>query len=256
MTIAKIRAAGASEVIQKGETWREADKYLREDILTKNKNGVYVPPFDHPDVWTGTSSMIEEIAVQMGRVKPDAIVCSVGGGGLLCGLMQGLDQVWQGASKDVRVLAVETKGAESLNASLEAGELVTLPCITSMATSLGCTRVAEKAFEYARRDNVTSVVLSDAEAAMGCWRFADDERILVEAACGVSLAVCYDGRLKTILPDLTPESKVVIVVCGGSIITLDILAEWKKKYVDVERLATNNEEVPSTLSAPTISSSK
>ena len=249
MMIAKIKAAGATDVIQHGKTWREADKFLREKILAENNNGVYIPPFDHPAIWTGASSMVQELAAQMGGAKPDAIVCSVGGGGLFCGLMQGLDDIQDGFSKGVKVMAVETEGADSLSASLKAGELVTLPGITSMATSLGCVRVAEKAFEYGQRDNVISLVLSDGEAALGCWRFADDERMLVEAACGVSLAVCYNGALKRMLPDLTPESKVVIVVCGGCNITLEMLAEWREKYRAEERLATDNEKVPSTLSA-------
>ena len=252
MMVAKIRAAGATDVVQRGASWQEADEYLRDEVLAKSESGVYVPPFDHPDVWAGTCSMVPEIRSQLEGSRPEAIVCSIGGGGLFCGLMQGLDEAWPVDSYNIKVLAVETEGAESLNASLKAGKLVALPRITSMATSLGAKQVAEKAFEHGKRKNVTSVVLSDAEAAMGCWRFADDERILVEAACGVSLALCYDGRLKKLLPELTPESKVVIVVCGGSIITLDILAQWKKTYAYVENLATDDEEVPSTLSAPII----
>jgi len=97
---------------------------------------------------------------------------------------------------------------------------------------------------------VESVVLSDAEAAMGCWRFADDERILVEPACGVNLALCYDGRLKKLLPGLRSQSKVVIVVCGGSAISLDILKGYKEKFGDVERKLEVNGNVPSTVSAP------
>ena len=95
-----------------------------------------------------------------------------------------------------------------------------------------------------------SVVLSDAEAAMGCWRLADDERIMVEPACGVSLAVCYDGRLKKLLPGLWPDSKVVIVVCGGADVTLDMLVGWREKYGGVERQTTDNRKVPSTITAP------
>ena len=245
--IAKIRTAGATEVVQIGATWAEADKYLREEILANDKDGVYVPPFDHPDIWQGASSMVEEIASQMSGAKPDAVVCSVGGGGLFNGVVQGLDKQRWG---DVPVIAVETEGADSLHASLKAEKLVTLPGISSIATSLGATRVAEKAFEHGQRSNVKSVVLSDAEAAMGCWRLADDERLLVETACGVSVALCYDGRLKKLLPDLTPESKVVVVVCGGSNVTLEMLAGFRREYGYVEKIATSDEGVPSTLSAP------
>ena len=198
-----------------------------------------MPPFDHEDVWDGAATMIDELPE-----KPDAVVCSVGGGGLFCGLMRGLERRdWS----DVKVLALETQGAESLHRSLREGELVRLNEITSIATSLGATRVAERAFQYAQRENVRSVVLEDREAVMGCWRLADDERLLVEPACGVNVALCYDGRLKKFLPDLTPESKVVIILCGGATVTLETLIEWRDKYGLMEKETTDDEEVPSTV---------
>ena len=243
---AKIVGAGATEVIQTGETWQEADQYLRDEVIAKDPNSIYVPPFDHPDIWEGASVMVDEIAKQL-KCKPDAIICSVGGGGQFCGVMRGLDKAgWD----DVSVLAMETHGADSLNKSLKAGEHITLPGITSIATSLGARRVATKTYEHGQRKNVTSVVLSDAEAAMGSWRFADDERFLVEVACGVSIAMCYDGRLKEYLPKLTKDSKVVVIVCGGSNMTIDMLVEYRKTYGYIEKVATKDTEVPSTLSAP------
>ena len=245
--IAKISAAGASAVIQHGDSWKEADTYLREEVLAKDPTGVYVPPFDHEDIWKGHSTLVAEMRQQFGEKeegKPDAVVCSVGGGGLFTGVMMGLDKAgW----RDTRVLAMETQGAESLHSALEVCELVTLKEITSFATTLGAKRVCEKAFDLARRPNVGSVVLRDAEAAMGCWRLADDERMLVEPACGVSIAVCYDGRLGKLLPGLTKESKVVIVVCGGSNITLEMLMGYREKYGWIEKEMTGDRGVPSTV---------
>jgi L-serine/L-threonine ammonia-lyase len=242
LMIAKIKTAGATDVIQHGASWVEADKYLREELLANDQNGVYVPPFDHEDVWEGASTIVEEL-----EERPDAVVCSVGGGGLFCGVQIGLKKKrWS----DVSVLAVETEGAASMATALKEKALITLPEITSIATSLGAKRVAEKTFELGQKKNVRSVVLSDAEACMGSWRLADDERMIVEPACGVSVAVCYDGKLKKLLPRLTAESKVVIVVCGGSNITLEMLMEFRQKYGGVEEQTTDDKGVPSTLSAP------
>ncbi|KAF2818614.1 serine family amino acid catabolism protein [Ophiobolus disseminans] len=225
----KIRAAGASDVIQFGASWVEADTYLKDTIMPDAQNRgeipVYVPPFDAQDIWDGHATLIPEILAQLPS-PPDALVCSVGGGGLFCGLIQGLDIAGQ---SDTNVLAVETHGAHSLAFSLEHGALATLPAITSIATTLGARTVARQAFEYGLRENVRSVVLSDWDAMEGCVRFADDERIMVEAACGVSLALCYGGRLKRVLPALTRESRVVVVVCGGSNVSVGMLGEWAKQ---------------------------
>ncbi|TKA63772.1 hypothetical protein B0A55_10461 [Friedmanniomyces simplex] len=262
MMVAKIRAAGAAGVVQYGATWREADTYLREVVLKEAEGeGVYVPPFDHGDIWDGNATVIEEVEAQMagegkGEGAPEVVVCSVGGGGLFNGVMQGIEgrSGWQGTT----VLAMETKGADSLAQSLEQGRLVTLPGITSLATSLGATRVSERTFELARkgRDSgrVRSCVLTDAEAAMGCWRFADDERTLVELACGVNVALCYGGRLEKALGrPVGREEKVVIVVCGGQNVTTSMVEGWRREYGDLDQDVTTNghaECVPSTVTAP------
>ncbi|QDS72766.1 hypothetical protein FKW77_004402 [Venturia effusa] len=242
MMIKKIMAAGAEEVIQHGTCVGEADTYLKQEILPKVRNGVYCPPYDHPYIWEGHSSLIHELKTQISN--PDAILCSVGGGGLFAGIMQGLDQVnWSSTT----VLAIETQGAHALSASLTHQKLVTLDKITSLAGSLGASTVAQKAFEYAQRPNVRSTVLSDAEACMGCWRLADDALMLVEPACGVNVALCYNGGLEKALGrKVTPEMKVVIVLCGGSNVTLDMLQKWREEYAYVEEKVPSKPEVPSS----------
>jgi len=259
--IAKLRSAGATEVIAHGDSWIYADEYLRKTIMPeaekRGEKGVYVPPFDHPDIWAGAGSMVEEMKKQMpDGEQPDAIVCSVGGGGLFAGIMNGLDHVGCNSqcqsAKAVQVLAVETLGADSLAQSVEKRELITLPGISSVAKSLGAVRVADHAFKQALRPNVSTIVLEDAEACMACWRFADDERFLVEPACGASVALAYDGRLKKYLKGFGPESKVVIVVCGGSRISLELLEEYKRTYgprLQELGLSGGKKDVPSTYTA-------
>ena len=150
---------------------------------------------------------------------PDAIVLSVGGGGLLNGVLMGLHAYgWD----KVPVLAVETLGADSLATSMKNGAHTTLPAITSKATSLGARRISEQTWKYCKNGgkdagfDVRSAVLDDDEAMMGCWRLAEDERLMVEIACGVSVATCYDGTLREKIPELNEDSLVVVIVCGGT----------------------------------------
>ncbi|KAK4611882.1 L-serine dehydratase [Fulvia fulva] len=248
--IQKLRDAGAKDVIQIGKSWFEADQYLKETLLPKasesGENAVYTPPFDHPDIWAGNATVIDEIAKQLPEVDrhypvvakepnsissaaPDAIVCSVGGGGLFNGIMQGVAKNF--SSSPPHIIATETFGADSLAQSFQAGELITLPAITSIATTLGARTVSRQAFEYAMdKKAVTCAVFEDKDAVDACRRFADDERILVEPSCGVALAVCYMGRLKQLMPRLTEDSKVVVVVCGGSGMSTEILRGYVEKF--------------------------
>lgn len=238
----KLRTLGV-EVVQIGMHWSEADAHLRQELLAKDENGVYVPPFDHPDIWEGNGSLIDEVERQMvGNGGYDAVVCSVGGGGLFCGLMEGLKRhgrLQGGSRQGVKVLTMETEGTCSLATSVREGKLVRLPAITGIATSLGATQVAAKAFEWGQKPEVTSCVFTDAEAAMGSLAFADDERALIEAACGVSMAPAYNGTIEKVLfPEDTEEKfrerNVVLVVCGGSNVTLGILEGYKEKYAKDE----------------------
>ncbi|KAI9767569.1 MAG: hypothetical protein M1840_005606 [Geoglossum simile] len=233
LMIRKIFAARGS-VLQVGATWKEADTYLRQELLSRDQGGIYVPPFDHPDIWKGNATVVEEVAGEMREDGlPDVLVCSVGGGGLLNGLVEGIEAVpgWKPT-----VLAVETKGADSLAQALLAGELITLPGITSIATSLGATRVSEQTFLYATQPerHITSQALNDEEATRGCVLLADTERLLVEAACGVCVAaVCLAERA---VSGWGKDTKVVIVVCGGSNCSVEMLAEWKREFGGLKKV--------------------
>ncbi|MBI4786823.1 MAG: pyridoxal-phosphate dependent enzyme [Chloroflexi bacterium] len=211
-----IRGEGA-ELIVYGVSWDEAHQHALE--LTRQEQAAYIHPFDDPNVWRGHAGMIQEIA-QAG-VRPGVIVLSVGGGGLLCGVVEGLHNVgWT----DVPVLAVETEGAASFAASVQAGRLETLDRITSLATTLGARTVARQALEWTRHHSITSWVISDRTAVEACLRFADDHRILVEPACGAALAAGY-ARAEA----LQGRSPVVIIVCGGAGVNREQFEHWRQR---------------------------
>jgi L-serine/L-threonine ammonia-lyase len=217
----QIVALGA-EVVVHGSVWDDAN--LEALRLADAPGAVYVPPFDHPDVWDGNATLIDEaIGQSLDRQQAfDAVICAVGGGGLLCGVLQGLHR---NRMAQVPVIAVETEGAASLHGALQAGELITLPAVTSIAVTLGAKRVAAAAFEWSRRHDVRSVTVSDAQAVDACLQFADELRTLVEPACGAALAVAYQN-----LPVLAPFQRPLIVVCGGIGVDLAKLALWKTQF--------------------------
>jgi L-serine/L-threonine ammonia-lyase len=210
----RIEELGA-EITVIGDVWDETHEYAL--ALSQRLRALYVSPFDHPLIWKGHSSLVDEIADDFG--KPDAVVVSVGGGGLLCGTVEGLERRgWH----DVPVAAVETEGTASFAASLREGKLVTLNEIRGIAKSLGAKTVARQTLECAKSHPVSSVVVSDKNAVDACVSFADDHRFLVEPACGASLAVAYGA-----LPVLENAKTVVIVVCGGNGVDLQKIEEWQ-----------------------------
>lgn len=213
---AGIAAQGAT-VVEHGASWFEAHGHAQKNM---SEGAAYIHPFDDPEVWAGHAPMIGEAARQ--GPKPGAVVVTVGGGGLMCGVLSGMHAVgWS----DVPVLAVETAGAASLAAAMAAGEVVSLDRVTSLATTLGARAVAEEALAWTRRHPVTSLVVSDRAAVQACLRFADDHRVLVEPACGAGLSVIYDRA-----PELLGISgPVLVIVCGGAGVSAALLRAWDER---------------------------
>ena len=196
---ALIRQQGA-EVIVHGASWQEANALAQSRV---DGDVAFIHPFDDPLLWTGHATMIDEVVAA--GAEFDAVVLSVGGGGLMCGVAEGLERNGLG---DTPIIAVETRGADSLAAAMAAGQRVDLPAISSIATSLGARCVCERAFDLALGGRVTSVVVEDADAVDACMRFLNDHRVLVEPACGAALAAIYQGRVSF--------ERVLVVVCGGA----------------------------------------
>ena len=208
-----LLAAEGAELIVHGESWQEANE-LAQSLL--GPDAAFLHPFDDPIAWEGHATLVDEVAAA--GVRPDAVVLSVGGGGLLCGVALGMRRHgWD----DVPIVAVETEGAASYRAAIEAGGPVEIARISSVATSLGARRVCEAAWRWSRERPVESVVVSDLAALEACERFAGDHDAWVEPACGASLALAY-GRHAA----LEPYRNVLIVACGGVTATLDHLREW------------------------------
>jgi L-serine/L-threonine ammonia-lyase len=202
-----------AEVIVHGASFQEANA-LAQSMVTATD--AFIHPFDDPLLWQGHASMIDEVA--RAGVTPDVVLLSVGGGGLLCGVVEGLHRNGWG---HVPVAAVETEGADSLAQSIGAGERVELPGITSIATSLGARKVSAQAFKYTQEHPMGSVVVTDKAAVAACMRFIDDQRMLVEPACGAALALAYDAQ-----ESLAQYKNILVIVCGGVTATLEQLRKW------------------------------
>lgn len=213
----RIAAEGAA-VVEHGATWAEAHAYALENM---SEGTAYVHPFDDPEIWEGHAPMIDEAAVQLASYTgepPGAVVVAVGGGGLLCGVLLGMQRVGWGA---VPVLAVETTGAASLAAAMAADALVSLAKIDTVATTLGAARVAAEALTWTRRRPVQAWQVSDAAAVLACERFLDDHRVLVEPACGAGLSAIYDAAAP-----LRGLGSALVIVCGGAGVSLALLRAW------------------------------
>lgn len=169
--VALLRKLDA-EVIVGGDSWDAADAPARA-LVDKTEGAVYIHPFIGDDLIQGHSSIVQEIYPQLEELspgqQPDLIACTVGGGGLIQGILRGITELQHQAQSHARsafkipkVVATQDFGADSfsqsfnlwLNDPIANPEAhVTLNAITSKATSMGtkkCSPVSLKAArEYA-----------------------------------------------------------------------------------------------------------
>ena len=211
-----LKQEGAKVIIH-GASWHEANELARSML---EADDAFIHPFDDPLVWEGHATMIDEIA--RSSIKIDAVVLSVGGGGLLCGVDEGLHR---NHLAHIPVIAVETEGAESFHQSQIAGKPIHLDKISSVASSLGAKQICDRAFQISKEHQIISVVVSDRSALIACERFLDDHRILVEPACGASLALAYDRA-----SILDKFENILVIVCGGVTATIDRIRHWLAIY--------------------------
>ncbi len=213
--IGLIRDTGATVTVV-GANWAQANQVALNSVAAGD---AFAHPFDHPLLWDGHASMIDELVQQTS--KPDAIICSVGGGGLLCGVVKGLRRNdWD----DVPVVAVETKGAACYAAALQHGHPVDVSPISTVASSLAAPTVCEQAFAYSKVHNIVSLVIDDNEAIKGSLALLTQHRMVTEPACGASIAALWSGL------DLLDNAKtVVVIVCGGVGTTAQQLLDWQAK---------------------------
>lgn len=205
----------AAEVVVHGASWAEANERAHSLLLAGD---VFIHPFDDALLWQGHSTLIDELVEQ--SEKPDVVICSVGGGGLLAGVVEGLRRVgWN----DVEVAAVETEGAASYAAALKAGTPVALPEVRSVATSLGARAVCEHSVALARVHSIHSCIVTDAQAVRGCVDLLDEHRLLTEPACGASIAAL--DHVGALFPG---AKRIMVIVCGGVGTTAEQLRHWSE----------------------------
>lgn len=228
----KLRRLGA-EVTVHGENWNAADALARQWV-SEDTDARYVSPYDDPLLWTGHSTAVDEIVEDLKDERIGALIASVGGGGLLCGIFEGLQRNAKNTVgiADTLVVGAETEGAASLAATLRNGPGTKIDAINSVATSLGALEVTPVLLDRATSHGMSkfkSSTCTDAEAVDACVQFASDHRMLVEPACGAALAVVYSERLrKEYLSGLS--GPIVVEVCGGSGVNMDLLQGWKEQF--------------------------
>ncbi|MBA4136960.1 MAG: threonine ammonia-lyase [Opitutus sp.] len=197
------RKLGADVVVQ-GRDFAEARAHA--DTLVASEGFTYIHGFDAPDIIAGQGTLALEVLEQVPDL--DAIVCPVGGGGLLAGVALAIKSL----KPRVQVIAVESKATGNLTAAMKAKKPVVVGRQPTLADGLATLTVGANSFSLIR-DRVDRVVqVGEDQISLAILRMLEVEKIVVEGAAATPLAAMLSGAL----PELAGK-KVVLVVCGGNI---------------------------------------
>lgn len=201
--ISTCRRLGASVVVH-GEDFTAAR--ARADELASAEGLTYVHGFDAPDIIAGQGTLALEVLEQVPDL--DAIICPVGGGGLLAGIAVAVKAL----RPRVRVIAVESEATGNLTAALKAGGPVAVERRPTLADGLATLSVGTNAFGLIRSRVDEVVRVTEDQISLAILRMLEMEKIVVEGAAATPLAALMSGRLSRLR-----GRKVVLVACGGNI---------------------------------------
>ena len=166
---------------------------------------VFVHPFDDPLIMAGQGTVGLEILEDV----PDAtdIILSIGGGGLAGGVATAVKSL----KPEIKVWGVETVGADAMTRAITAGHPVEMDAITSIAKTLGAPYVSDATLALTQKYLESVTVVTDAEAVEAVVFIAERLKVITEPAAAVTFVAAEKLRA-----NFTPESKIVLIFCGGN----------------------------------------
>lgn len=184
------------------ECWKAVEDH-RSDRMT----GRFVHPFDDDDFICGNGTVALEILDELPDV--DAVIASIGGGGLLAGI----GCVMRAQRPDAAIYAAEPETAAPLAASLAAGAPVRFDAWqASFVDGAGGRSVLPSMWPLLRESVDASIVVSLDEAAAAMRRAAEQCHIIAEGAGACAIAAALSPRVQA-----AGHKRIVVVVSGGNI---------------------------------------
>lgn len=219
--INRTKAYGA-EVILHGEVYDEACNYALK--LAEEKGYTFIHPFDDLDVATGQGSIAMEIIKELPTV--DIILVPIGGGGLATGV----STLAKLLNPNVKVIGVEPAGANCMQASLEKGEVVTLPTVNTIADGTAVKTPGSKIFPYIKENLDEIITIEDHELIGAFLDMLENHKMLAENSGLLTVAALKHLTVK--------DKKVVSIISGGNMDVITFASLVQHGLIERERICT------------------
>lgn len=210
LKVNRTKSYGA-EVVLYGSVYDEASQYALK--LAEEKGATFVHPFNDETVATGQGTIAMEIFKELPTV--DIILVPIGGGGLAAGV----STLAKLLNPNIMVIGVEPAGASCMQASLDAGEVVTLPDVETIADGTAVKTPGNVVFPYIQENVDEIITVEDHELIVNFLDIIENHKMIVENSGLLTVAALKHLKYK--------NKKVVSILSGGNmdIITLSSVVQ-------------------------------
>ena len=197
-----------AKVVLHGETFDDAAELAAK--LSEEEGLTYVHPFNDPAIATGQGTISYEIFQDLPDV--DVILVPIGGGGLATGV----STLAKLLNPNVTVIGVEPSGAASMKASLDAGHVVTLDRVETIADGVAVKTPGDQIFPYMQKNIDDIITIPDDELVDAFLDMMEKHKMIVENAGLLPIAALshLKCRGKNVVPVLSGGNMDVITVAS------------------------------------------
>lgn len=205
-----VKAYGAKAILV-GDAYDDAFEYAIKEA--KEKNLVFVHPYDDPDVIAGQGTVAMEILRQYPD-DIDTIFIPVGGGGLAAGMSVFIKYL----RPDIRVVAVEAEESACLAAAMKKNRRVILPQVGIFADGVAVKQIGKETFRLIKESVDDVITVNTDEMCAAIKDIFDDTRSIMEPAGALAIA-----GLKKYAEKKSLVGKTLVAVNSGANMNFDRL---------------------------------
>ena len=217
-----------AEVVLHGDVYDEACEKALE--LAEETGYTFIHPFNDLTVATGQGTITMEIVQELPLV--DYILVPIGGGGLATGV----STLAKLLNPHIKVIGVEPAGAACMKASLEAGHVVKLPSVNTIADGTAVQEPGDKLFPYLQENLDDIITIEDDELIVAFLDMVENHKMIVENSGLLTVAALkhlpFTGK------------KVVAILSGGNMDVITMSSVVQHGLIQRDRIFTVSTLLP------------
>ena len=217
----RTKSYGA-EVVLYGDVYDEACEHAYK--LAKEHGYTFIHPFDDLTVATGQGTIAMEIIKEQPLV--DYILVPIGGGGLATGV----STLAKLLNPKIKVIGVEPSGAACMKASIEAGEVLSLPSVNTIADGTAVKTPGKAIFPYLKENIDEIITVDDEDLVVSFLDMVENHKMIVENSGLLTVAALKKLNVK--------DKKIVSILSGGNMDVITMSSVVQQGLIMRDRIFT------------------